>query len=221
MGTRKDALSYTPAEDKALRRLYPRASHARVLAAVQPGRKWVNLANRAHKLGVKRTIHPIIARAWTADETATLLAHSRTIRPGKLVALLPGRTSSAIGRQAAKLGVAYVPGPPQPRSRAFIGPRELKPKKAPKPQVAKAPKPVVVKPPKPAAPVRPAPVKRSPGTPNLNVQKAVMEKKKKVEVSITAEEVRKLPYHHEGRKAYMLHGRAGWENYQKQKLAYS
>lgn len=56
---------------------------------------------------------------------------------------------------------------------------------------------------------------RPPKTPNLAAQKAKRADKVGTAVPVTAEEIRKLPYNHPGRLAYMLNGVRGWENYLK------
>lgn len=201
--------TWQPAEDAVLRAHYATASREDLLAQL-PGRTWGALCERGASLGISRM------NAWRKEELALLRTHYAACGPAGLSAML-ARTRQAIQRQAIKMGLKRVWTPRQPRSRAFIGPRPPKP---PKPERVAKPKaeskPKAIKPPKPA---RLLAVKRSAGTPILNAAKEARrqsEEKPRRAAAITADEVRKLPYHHGGRMAYMLNGVAGWQQWQQQ-----
>jgi hypothetical protein len=99
-------IPYSPADNDALRRLYPRAPMAAIRAAL-PGRTLAALTRQANKLGVRRIQRNFLA-AWTEEEEAILLKCFPTTQKPALLALLPGRTWAAISSQAVRCNLRRV-----------------------------------------------------------------------------------------------------------------
>lgn len=215
MASRKDCASYTEAEKNIMRRLYPSAPQEEILAAM-PGRKWVNLRTFASNIGVARLLNPVVYYRWTEHEDAVIKMLARTMRPGLLVSMLPNRDANAIGKRAAVLGCPYDAAS-HVRSRAFVGPRLPSPPKKAYVPVVRVARPKAVK----VVVERPVAVKRSPATPVANLQRAMMVKKKKVAVPITAEEfkARRVAMYTPEWWSYTNGGWRGWQEFQQKQAA--
>jgi hypothetical protein len=178
---------YTAAERATIEALYPTALRVDILTAL-PGRTWNAIGIMAAKMDVRRV------PAWTEYHTAMLQEHY-PLKGGQFVAELLGIEHYDVTRHAHRLQIK----------------RTWAPKKAP---VVRVPRPVAVKPVKVCKPLpmKPAPMK----TPNLNKQKALVAVRNAPKpVAITAETVKRLPYSHPGRLAYMLNGAKGWQEWQR------
>ena len=184
--------AYTAEENKAIRRHYKHSDMATALLAL-PGRTWGAIVQQASVLGVKRPW----PGTWTGKENAIIVEHYAAKGAVGLAALLPGRTIDSILSRSRKLNLTM--------DRAA---RNQKPPKPAKAVVAKAPRAVL-----------PPPSKRAPKTPVANAQRAVMEAKRKVNVPITADDIKKLPYNDPGRMAYTLDGIRGWQAHQSAQAA--
>lgn len=206
---------FTAEELRLVHALYPSAHKAAVLHAL-PGRSWNALSLIASRLGLRRSY------AWPASAIAALREHYPT-QGGPFVARLLGKPVHEVTKKASQLHVLRVRPVATPdmvaarkARRADSQRARIATKRATDFRPASQPKPVAEKPTPLLA------VKRSGLTPNLNLQKEARRQKEeapKRTVAITADEVRKLPYHHGGRMAYMLHGQAGWRQWQQQQPA--
>lgn len=212
--------TWQPGEDAHLRTHYAATARPDLLALL-PGRSWGALQERATKLGLCRTNH------WLPEHQAILHEHY-ALRGAAYVAALVGRRVDGVMKQARKLGLRRTWGL-RPARRAGTGPTKAPKPTAPRKTTKRQVRPPVVQPDskrntaagppkKPdAAPL--LAVKRSAGTPNLNLQKEARRKAEeapKKAVSITAEAIRKLPANHPARHAYAMGGVAGWQQWKQQ-----
>ena len=223
---------WSTAEIKCLRELYPKGTRDALEKAL-PNRTWGAILERGYILRLSRT-----TRAWLAADEDVMRQYYAAEGCQKLAARL-GRTVDAVAHKAGDLKLRFVRVPAPRRSRALVGPRLPKPAKALKMKAPKAervprikaeklpsikaekpvraPKPV--KSPKPAVALA---VKRSPKTPNLNLQKEARKQKElapKKAAPITADEIRRLPANHPARHAYAMGGVAGWQHWKAQQAA--
>lgn len=100
---------WTPAEDAALRDMWPQVvagslSMARIAREnLIPGRGRRAIENRVVRLGL-----PAISRAWTDAELSVVSRNANRLTPAEMVCLLPGRTRSAIIGAAHRLGISLA-----------------------------------------------------------------------------------------------------------------
>lgn len=90
---------FTGEEDAILRRLYPRASRAELLAAL-PGWDWKGIGQRAGRLGLRRAVREGVGELhrWQADQDAEILKEITVSRFGR-------RKKRDIQGLAARLGL--------------------------------------------------------------------------------------------------------------------
>lgn len=218
--------AYTPAENEWLRAHYATASREAILAAA-PGHNWQAIQNQASKLGASgRPKHqPACVTTWTPERVALLRAHYPT-GGSAAVAALTGLSCNAIREHASRLRLSYVAGQAraEARQQAHNAAKAARITRAARPAKVRqraAPKPAPT--PKPKAPAAPVlAVKRSAGTPNLNVQKEARKQKElapQKAAAVTAEQIRKLPANHPGRHAYSMGGVSGWQQWRQQQPA--
>ena len=175
--------------------------------------------------------------AYTPAEDAWLLAHYATAPRETVLAAIPGRLWTAILQHAHKIGAArrsaFIPrmavtswhpanmallrahyptqGPAVVAALTGLTPAAVR-SQAHRCQVGYTGRPAPRPAPQPA-------VKRSLATPNLNGQKAARKRREEAPqraAVITADAIRKLPYNHPGRMAYLHNGTAGWQQWQQQ-----
>ena len=204
--------AYSSAETAWLRAHYATASQAEILAAL-PGRKWTSLQNYVCKIkasGRQHFIPKLPVTAWTPANVALLLAHYPAGGSAE-VAALTGLTPNAVRSEASRRKLRYVAAA-APKRKLML-PKIKPPVRVPRVKI----NPAIVPLKRPDGQPLLA-VKRSAGTPNLNVAKEARKRAEEAPrraVAITADEVRKLPYTHAGRMAYMLNGVAGWQQWQQ------
>lgn len=221
--------AYSPAETAWLKAHYATATQVEIMEAV-PGRSWTNIQNHASKQGAagrEKFVPKLAVTSWTPAHVAVLLAHYP--REGSAaVSALTGLTRVAVRAEASRRKLAYVSLGKRPKPAKVAKPKAVKTAKPVKPRQLMAPK---VKPPVRVPKVKVNPsivplrrpdgqpllaVKRSAGTPNLNLAKEARRRKEEAPVRaalITADEVKKLPYNHPGRMAYCLDGVRGWQRW--------
>ncbi|HEX8656862.1 MAG TPA: hypothetical protein VF690_04980 [Hymenobacter sp.] len=188
---------WTKAENKALARLYPTATRAKVKAAL-PGRSWNALGIQALALGLRRR------RYWNTNRLK-VLADYYPSKGAAYVAQLLDCQPMKVTKQASLQGIVRVyAAKPAAVSKPPKVPNPVKAQPIPRAK----PEPKVVE---PVAQHQPARLS------NLIAQKS-RKKKKETEdaaVSVTADYIKKLPYAHPERMAYTNGGVRGWQELQQ------
>ena len=222
--TRTPRNPWAPAEDALLAAHYPASSKQAVLDAL-PGRTWSAIATQADRLDVTRN------SPWPIEDEAVMHEHYEREGPTKLAKRL-NRAAPVVHKKACRMGLKFCginTTPRVVRSRAFIGPRlptkahlyavavaerkaaREKQHRARAFQAAKAAKTgkkaVMGRKPQPSS------------KPNLEAQQYLVQAKRKVNVPITADDIKKLPYNDPGRMAYTLDGIRGWQAHQSAQAA--
>jgi len=224
-GSRSHSNDYTPAEDAALRALYPSAPRAEVLAAL-PTRDWKALQRAADRRGISRPRRPHNAK-WEGKPIEMLRARYAT-EGALLLAAELGFPAAHVRSKAEAEGIIHIPRqkkrpakkarkrtPAEEKAAREARLQKLYPNRLAAPKVAKpaakvakpkpAPKPVVV---------APEPVKRSPATPLLNARAeqrrlADKQQEQKPKPYVTAEQIKALGANHPARWAWTKAAHAG------------
>ena len=196
---------YTDEEYDFLRSHYNTAPKAEIMAVVR-NRTWNAIMQQAHKLGLNERLGAVPADqrwVWGVERTAILVAHYPTGGYRAVLAalekaglMLPTMCRLQINNQAHKIKVKML----------------VPVKEAPAPKLV-APK---------RAPIQKVSVERIYLVPVLMAQKAkrrLTDKQARAKVVITADEIKKLSIHHEGRKLYTLYACAGWTTWLNQQNA--
>lgn len=159
------------ADQERLIQLYPTSTPSQLLAAF-PGRTMLAIRGRAGRMGLQKTINPIIN--WTAEQNAILVARYELEGPEPLARKL-GRSVQAVKQRANRLGLTV-------RQLTRLRPASPVPttEHDPRPKASNTLKPLQT------SRARVEPVKRSPATPLLNAR---MEQRRHREVSTPLTEI--------------------------------
>lgn len=204
---------YSFTEKVYLRANYVTATREQLLAAL-PSRTWDGIQNQARRMncnGRPCNRPPHNVSSWSPANIALLRKHYPTSGAPKIVELT-GLSAGAVRCAAARFGICYVAQGPKPRP------------DRPARRVATE-KPAKVVAPRPAAPVKPVAakpvpllaVKRSAGTPNLNLQK---ESRKRAEKAGQKKGLAEAIAHHKTLRygqpehtAFLCGGLRGWQQW--------
>lgn len=204
---RSSGLPFTEEEVAALRKHWPKGSRATLLAEL-PGRSWSSIQYKAKGLKVRRgrVMPPVMANSWSYAHLAVLREHYETKGP-KFVAERIGRKPGTVGMMAHKLGlkVQRQPAAPKPAPRPTPLPAVQATEHNPARKATNTLKPLLV---------TGAVAKTSPNTPNLNAQKAAVQRVRGQAVAkpadyVSAEMIRALGPNHPARIAYTRAARQG------------